>query len=126
MSSTVDDTRTGSATRRAAPSYPQIVRILNLVRKEVEVAEIEHELKADPVITYRPGCRSPRAAARAGLYTPGRFNQGRYAAVADNPGLILPICDRITLNQQNASIHPAAPARSGSVLSAVSIVVLNG
>lgn len=44
---------TQSATRRAAPSYPQIVRIMNLVRKEGEIAEIEDQIKADPVISYR-------------------------------------------------------------------------
>jgi hypothetical protein len=46
--------------------------------------------------------------------------------VHNNPGMILPICARITPSQQNTSIHPAAPAGSGSVSSAVSIVVLNG
>jgi len=46
--------------------------------------------------------------------------------VHNNPGLILPNCDRITPNQQNTSIHPAGPAGSGSVSSAVSTVVLDG
>jgi EAL and modified HD-GYP domain-containing signal transduction protein len=53
MTSTTDLSRTQSTTRRTVPSYPQIVRIMNLVGKEVELAELEDELKADPVISYR-------------------------------------------------------------------------
>ena len=53
MGSTTDLTPAQSATRRAVPSYPQIVRIMNLVSKEAEIAEIEDQLKADPVISYR-------------------------------------------------------------------------
>ena len=44
---------TQSASGRAVPSYQQMVRIMNLVSKEVEIAEIEDQLKADPVISYR-------------------------------------------------------------------------
>ena len=53
MSSTVYRPPVQSSTRQAVPSYPQIVKIMNLVRKEVEIIEIEDELKADPVIAYR-------------------------------------------------------------------------
>ena len=53
MTSTVDRPPTQSPTRQAVPSYPQIVKIMNLVRKEVEIVEIEDELKTDPVIAYR-------------------------------------------------------------------------
>lgn len=45
------DTQSGSG--RAVPSYQQIVIIMNLVYKEVEIAEIADQLKADPVISYR-------------------------------------------------------------------------
>lgn len=45
--------RSDSQTSRAVPSYPRIIKALNLVRDEVEIAEIEDELKADPVISYR-------------------------------------------------------------------------
>lgn len=44
---------TGSASAQAAPSYPRIVRLMNLVRSEAELPQIEDELKADPVISYR-------------------------------------------------------------------------
>ena len=53
MTSTADPSTRQSATRRTMPSYPQIVKIMNLVRKEEEIAEIEDQLKADPVISYR-------------------------------------------------------------------------
>jgi len=39
--------------QRALPSYPHIIRALNLVRDEADVAELEEELKADPVVSYR-------------------------------------------------------------------------
>jgi EAL and modified HD-GYP domain-containing signal transduction protein len=39
--------------RRPVPSYPQIIKIMNMVREETDIAEIEDELKADPVISYR-------------------------------------------------------------------------
>ena len=53
MTSTTDLPGTRSTVRRTVPSYPQIVKIMNLVRKEAEIAEIEDQLKADPVISYR-------------------------------------------------------------------------
>lgn len=53
MTSTTDLSDTKSAARRPVPSYPQIVRIMNPVSKEVEIAEIEDQIKADPVISYR-------------------------------------------------------------------------
>ena len=49
-----------SATRQPVPSYPQIVRIMNLVREEVEIAGIDDEFKADPVIAYRLDRKSTR------------------------------------------------------------------
>ncbi len=53
MTSTTDVSRTESVAKQPVPSYPQIVRLMNLVRKEAEILEIEDELKADPVISYR-------------------------------------------------------------------------
>jgi EAL and modified HD-GYP domain-containing signal transduction protein len=53
MTSTTDLSTTQSSARRAVPSYPQIVRIMNLVRREEDIAEIEDQLKSDPVISYR-------------------------------------------------------------------------
>jgi len=53
LANTTDLSHAESATRRAVPSYPQIVRIMNLVSREAEIAEIEDQLKADPVISYR-------------------------------------------------------------------------
>lgn len=53
MTSTMERTKPQTATRQATPSYPRIVRIMNLVRREAEIPEIEDELKADPVISYR-------------------------------------------------------------------------
>lgn len=53
MTSTTDVSRTESVAKQPVPSYAQIVRLMNLVRKEAEILEIEDELKADPVISYR-------------------------------------------------------------------------
>lgn len=53
MSSQTTPLRSESHTSRAVPSYPHIIKALNLVRDEVDIAEIEDELKADPVISYR-------------------------------------------------------------------------
>ncbi len=53
MTSTVERTPSQTSSQQAVPSYPQIVRIMNLVRKEAEIPELEDELKADPVISYR-------------------------------------------------------------------------
>lgn len=53
MNSAASPLRVEQAERRAAPSYRQIIRILNMVREEAEIADIEEELKADPVIIYR-------------------------------------------------------------------------
>jgi EAL and modified HD-GYP domain-containing signal transduction protein len=46
-------TRPETQKRRAVPSYPHIIKALNMVRDEADIAEIEAELKADPVISYR-------------------------------------------------------------------------
>jgi c-di-GMP phosphodiesterase len=53
MSSALTETRKDSTTARAVPSYPQIIKIMNLVRAEAELVQIEDDLKADPVISYR-------------------------------------------------------------------------
>ncbi len=53
MTSTADPSTRQSAARRTMPSYPQIVKIMNLVRKEEEFAEIEDQIKADPAISCR-------------------------------------------------------------------------
>jgi EAL and modified HD-GYP domain-containing signal transduction protein len=53
MTSATDLSTTQASARRAVPSYPQIVRIMNLVRREEDIAEIEDQLKSDPVISYR-------------------------------------------------------------------------
>ncbi len=53
MTNTIERKPTRTAATQAVPSYPHIVRIMNLVRKEAEIPEIEDDLKADPVISYR-------------------------------------------------------------------------
>lgn len=53
MTSETLPARTDTQTRRAVPSYPHIIKTLNMVRDEAEIPEIEEELKADPVISYR-------------------------------------------------------------------------
>ncbi|HEX7813131.1 MAG TPA: HDOD domain-containing protein [Burkholderiales bacterium] len=53
MSSQTTPARLESPTSRAVPSYPHIIKALNLVRDKVDSAGIEEELKADPVISYR-------------------------------------------------------------------------
>ncbi len=53
MASTTDLSTRPTTARRTMPSYPQIVKIMNLVRKEEEIAEIEDQLNADPVISYQ-------------------------------------------------------------------------
>jgi len=53
MDSQTTPLRPESQTSRAVPSYPRIIKALNMVRDEVESAELEEELKADPVISYR-------------------------------------------------------------------------
>jgi len=53
MTITADLSLSPSMIQRAAPSRLQIVRIMNLISKEVEIAEIEDQFKADPVISYR-------------------------------------------------------------------------
>jgi EAL and modified HD-GYP domain-containing signal transduction protein len=39
--------------RTASPSYSNIINLLNLVRSEADINEIEDALKVDPVISYR-------------------------------------------------------------------------
>jgi c-di-GMP phosphodiesterase len=41
------------AVRPAAPSYAQIIRLMNRVRGEAPMDEVEDDLKADPVIAFR-------------------------------------------------------------------------
>lgn len=53
MESTLTEPKQDPKRRPAVPSYSQIIKILNLIRAEVDVAEIGEELKADPVISYR-------------------------------------------------------------------------
>lgn len=53
MTTPVTESQTSAKKRRALPSYPQIVKIMNLIRKEADFHEIEDEIKADPVISYR-------------------------------------------------------------------------
>lgn len=55
MTQTVDRTQTEAqtASQQAAASYPRIVSLMNLVRKEAEIPELEDGLKADPIISYR-------------------------------------------------------------------------
>ena len=53
MTQTVDRTQNQTASEQVAASYPRIVSLMNLVRKEAEIPELEDGLKADPVISYR-------------------------------------------------------------------------
>jgi EAL and modified HD-GYP domain-containing signal transduction protein len=53
MTSALTEIRKDSRTARAMPSYPQIIKIMNRVREEAELVQIEDDLKADPVISYR-------------------------------------------------------------------------
>ena len=39
--------------RTASPSYANIIKVLNLVRSEADIGEIEDAIKVDPVISYR-------------------------------------------------------------------------
>lgn len=47
MTSTVDHIRTGSATRRAVPSYPQIVRIMIEKADEARIDTIHRGLRIE-------------------------------------------------------------------------------
>ena len=47
------ESSTQTQVRSAAPSYAQIINMMNLVRSEAELDEIEEALKVDPVISYR-------------------------------------------------------------------------
>lgn len=53
MTSAVTEASKDSSLSRPVPSYPQLIKIMNRVRAEAELVEIEDELKADPVIAYR-------------------------------------------------------------------------
>jgi EAL and modified HD-GYP domain-containing signal transduction protein len=53
MTTATDLSHTPSAIRRATPSRLLVIRIMNLISKEVEIAEIEDQFKADPVISYQ-------------------------------------------------------------------------
>ena len=39
--------------RTASPTYANIIKVLNLVRSEADIGEIEDAIKVDPVISYR-------------------------------------------------------------------------
>ena len=45
--------RSESSQGRAVPSYPHIIKALNLVRDEADIDLIEEEMKSDPIISYR-------------------------------------------------------------------------
>lgn len=53
MTSNALPARQDTQGRQAVPSYPHIIRALNMVREEAEITQIELELKSDPVISYR-------------------------------------------------------------------------
>lgn len=53
MTATAHLDQTRPALRQAAPSRLQIVRIMDLLSQEADLFEIEDQLKADPVISYR-------------------------------------------------------------------------
>lgn len=53
MTSPTKPLRSDTSQGRAVPSYPHIIRALNLVRDEAEIDGIEQEMKSDPVISYR-------------------------------------------------------------------------
>lgn len=50
---TANSSQQESRARHAAPSFTQIIRVINLVREEADISEIDAALKLDPVITFR-------------------------------------------------------------------------